>query len=306
MPRRTNLFQDVVAIIHRHMAGDARVEESALLSHQLTGADREVDVVISSRVAGHDVVVSVEATKTGQPADVTWVEQQVSKHAHLPTSKLVLVSAAGFSDDAHELALASHAVPIQPQDLTADDPSFQVVNKLRSIWPKELTLTVVAFRAVVTDLEGMERPMKAEEDEQVFLGDGTVVATMRDLLDTCIEGNIDEVGEQLGLAQISEDQVGEVVLVVADFGTITAGGETQSLHLRSSIEEGTEVLLPIAQIQVAARARVRVSEVSLEHGRLGEVLFSHGEGRFGSGEALFVVTENESGGNLTIRPRNKP
>ena len=218
----------------------------------------------------------------------------------------MLVSAAGFSDDAHELALASHAVPIQPQDLTADDPSFQVVNKLRSIWPKELTLTVVAFRAVVTDLEGMERPMKAEEDEQVFLGDGTVVATMRDLLDTCIEGNIDEVGEQLGLAQISEDQVGEVVLVVADFGTITAGGETQSLHLRSSIEEGTEVLLPIAQIQVAARARVRVSEVSLEHGRLGEVLFSHGEGRFGSGEALFVVTENESGGNLTIRPRNKP
>jgi hypothetical protein len=31
MPRRSNLFQDVVAIIHRHMAEGATVEESAML-----------------------------------------------------------------------------------------------------------------------------------------------------------------------------------------------------------------------------------------------------------------------------------
>lgn len=51
MPKRTNLFQEVVEILHRHMAGDATVEASAMLPSQSTGALREVDVVIRAKQA---------------------------------------------------------------------------------------------------------------------------------------------------------------------------------------------------------------------------------------------------------------
>ena len=39
MPRRTNLFQEVVTVLHEHLA----VEESALLIDGVTGDEREVD-----------------------------------------------------------------------------------------------------------------------------------------------------------------------------------------------------------------------------------------------------------------------
>ena len=97
MPRRSNLFQDVVGIIHRHMAGEATVEESAMLEDRLTGEEQEVDVVIRGRTGQHETVVSVEATARRRKADVSWVREMVGKHQHLPTNKLVLVSESGFS-----------------------------------------------------------------------------------------------------------------------------------------------------------------------------------------------------------------
>ena len=88
MPKRTNLFQDVVAIIQRHLAGDADVEESAELTDALTGDICEVDVVIRGRTGGHEVVVSVEASKPARPATVEWVREMIGKRQHLETNKL--------------------------------------------------------------------------------------------------------------------------------------------------------------------------------------------------------------------------
>jgi hypothetical protein len=100
MPKRTNLFQEVVEIIHRHMAGDSPVEASALLPSKSTGADREVDVVIRANTAGYEVIVAVEAIARSRKADRMWVDGMLGKHADLPTSKLVLVSEKGFTKDA--------------------------------------------------------------------------------------------------------------------------------------------------------------------------------------------------------------
>jgi hypothetical protein len=72
VPKRTNLFQEVVEILHRHMAGDATVESSAMLPSRSTGALREVDVVIRAKQAGHEVIVSVEAMSRSRKADRTW------------------------------------------------------------------------------------------------------------------------------------------------------------------------------------------------------------------------------------------
>src|SRR5438034_62901 len=141
MPRRSNLFPNVVAVIHEHMAGDATVEESALLRNSLTGEEREVDVVITSRVAGHELVLAAEATAAGRPADTGWVERMLGKHRNLQTDKLVLVSEGGFTKQARQLALKENAVPLAPEDLAGDDPAYQIVNHLRSIWPKVVSLT---------------------------------------------------------------------------------------------------------------------------------------------------------------------
>jgi hypothetical protein len=61
VPKRTNLFQEVVAVIYEHLAGDAVKEESAYLINRLTGNEREVDVVLRYTTAGTENVIAIEA-----------------------------------------------------------------------------------------------------------------------------------------------------------------------------------------------------------------------------------------------------
>ena len=63
MPKRTNLFQETVAIIQAHVA-DGTVTESAILVDRLTGREAEVDVLIETEASGYPLTIAVEASKT--------------------------------------------------------------------------------------------------------------------------------------------------------------------------------------------------------------------------------------------------
>jgi hypothetical protein len=156
MPRRTNLFQQVVTILNEHAAGDAVVEESAMLANGVTGEKREVDVLIRSSVAGYEVMIGVEGTAAGRNAGSPWVESMLKKHENLPTSKLVLVSEAGFSKPGRELAEAEGALALSPKDLDPDDPALAVLRGLPSLWPKQVALTPRRCKVVVLADEAPE------------------------------------------------------------------------------------------------------------------------------------------------------
>ena len=96
-----------------------------MLTDRVTGAQREVDVVIRSKVEGREVVVSVEAADRTRKADVEWVEQLIGKHRDLSTDTLALVSQAGFGPAALIKARHYNAVPLTPEDLDADDPALR-------------------------------------------------------------------------------------------------------------------------------------------------------------------------------------
>jgi hypothetical protein len=104
MPARSTPFQELVHHIQEQLSGGVTVVQSEMLLHRLTGAKREVDVVIRTTVGEHPVIVSIECLGHARPADVTWVERMHGKHEHLDTNRLVLVSRAGFSRDAMDLA----------------------------------------------------------------------------------------------------------------------------------------------------------------------------------------------------------
>lgn len=85
-PKRSNVFQVVVSVIYDHLAAGASLEESAMLTNSATGSKREVDVVLRSNTAGHEVVIGIEAAAHQRdPMSVEWVERmagqaQVSAH----------------------------------------------------------------------------------------------------------------------------------------------------------------------------------------------------------------------------------
>ena len=127
-----------------------------MLTNRLTGEQREVDVVVRTKTAGHEVLVAVEATAGGRKATAPWVEGMIGKHKNLPTDKLVLVCEAGLSRQARRLAEAEGVVALTAEELSGDDPAYVVVNQLRSIWPKLISLTPERARIYVRRPAGEE------------------------------------------------------------------------------------------------------------------------------------------------------
>jgi len=97
MPQRSNLFQRLVLVLHEALAPEWNVTESKMLLDRASGELREVDIVASKLVMGHEMLLCIECRDHGRPADVTWVDSMAQKHTDLPTSKLVLWSSSGFT-----------------------------------------------------------------------------------------------------------------------------------------------------------------------------------------------------------------
>jgi hypothetical protein len=304
VPKRTNTFQRVVAIIHEHLAGDATVEESAMLVNEVTGRRREVDVVVRSKVAGYETVVAIEATSGGRRANVEWVERMVAKHKHLPGDKVVLIAEAGFTQQARALAVAEGMVPLAPEDIAGDDPDAGVVARLPSLWPKTLQLIPEGARVWVLQPDGEERWFRAPANLDILLEDGESGFDLVSFLKESHSANFQKVAEQIGLAKIDEDLDAYFTLQLGPPVTIGIDGETRQLYLRWLDDEtGESELHPVQRIGVHGRAIIRVSEIKLEQKRLGEidVNYAYGTGRIDGKPGLLVVSEGEHGAKLTFR-----
>jgi hypothetical protein len=100
MPQRSNLFQRLALLVHKTLDPEWEVTESEMLIDLVTGQTREVDIVAIRTVMEHQLVLSIECRDHKRAADVTWVEALAKKHEHLATSKLVLWSRSGFTQQA--------------------------------------------------------------------------------------------------------------------------------------------------------------------------------------------------------------
>src|SRR5689334_4187531 len=137
MPKRSNEFQQLVLLVKAHAAAGAKVVESKLLKDRITGTRREVDICITTEVAGHSVVISVECRDRSRRADVTWVEEMHSKHDRLPTNTLVIVSSTGFTPEATEVAKVYGIETVELEKLDAESAQ-QLFGGKGALWAKTL------------------------------------------------------------------------------------------------------------------------------------------------------------------------
>lgn len=114
MPVRSNIFQRLVAEIHRGLSTDCTISESRFLRDTTTGEDREVDVVVEVQLGDCPFLLGVEVCDQRRAADVGWVERMIQKHEDLPTDRLVLWSASGFTEAASIKARAHGAYTVTP------------------------------------------------------------------------------------------------------------------------------------------------------------------------------------------------
>lgn len=299
MPARRNLFQDVVAIVQRHMADGALIEESASLPNRLTSEGREVDVVLTSHVGGHRVVVAVEATSLTRPADSSWVERMVGKHANLPTNSLILVSESGFTKQARSLAEKQNVTALTPVDVQGPDDESRVLGGLRSLWPKVVSFTPDRFKAHVRVPGGEEPWFAVPADVELFTEHGSsgfnIIEWWKVWAGTRFEG----IAERLGLGDVAEDRDAWFTLETdAPHGIID--GTLVPLFLRVGDSDPPD-LHEVIGIEVIGKAHIEVREVQLRHRRLGDWEFAQGEFRMNDKPMLLVATGDEDSGTFTVR-----
>lgn len=112
MPKRTNALQKAIKIVETYKGNFLRLQESAILQDRETGKAREVDILIEGEINSHSIMVAIEVRDRNRPADISWVEEMISKHNSLPTDKLILVSSSGFTKAAQDKAMKFYATPI--------------------------------------------------------------------------------------------------------------------------------------------------------------------------------------------------
>lgn len=133
MPPRSNEFQRLVRTIYEQIVPEgATVTESAMISERGSAVQREVDVLVESRVGDIVVRLGVECRDRTRRDDIEWVDQLIGKYRDLPVDKIIAVSAAGLTRAAEEKARANR---IEVRTLT---------EALDADWPKELVKTQIA------------------------------------------------------------------------------------------------------------------------------------------------------------------
>jgi hypothetical protein len=306
----------VVRVLHETIGEDASVEESKLLVNADTGEDREVDVVITRVVAGHTILVGVEARASKRKADVPWVESMLQKHAKLPTDKLVLVSESGFARTARKKADDNKAVPLAPEDLAGDLEIGEVVNKLGSVYPKIISLDLLAGVTICRPPAGDEEAeFEPPVGVHVFYEDGDLFGTLQDIVASQFNQHFLDVTEEVDLANVIEDFEKNVTVDLGGpFVVNRTADDMPDRDVQLCLEphaDGVSLgLWPIQRAQIKCKMRIEVGEIPLSHKRLPRVSdgFSFGEGKVGNTDATFIVNETQAGakGRMILETKDGP
>ena len=289
MPRRTNDFQDLIGLIERQLAPEgARVTESAFLSDKTTGEEREVDIVIETRVGVHPFVIGVECVDQGRPMDSTSVEEIIGTHQDLPLHKTVIVSRSGFYKPAIKKANAHEVETFTLAEACAGDWTV-IVNKLGHVTVMSVLLPYATNVTLVFEEENSTPP----DFEPSDLPKCTLYTRTDTARGTPVEMT-DQVLRHPKLIQAIEKHA------FTDSGT--------GIKLEIRFESGTYLLHPsgskhnVHSLQITAKCRKELSKIPLEHVSYGSAQVAHGKGKsFGRPVKITFVEQAGEQAKVGIR-----
>jgi hypothetical protein len=308
VPKRSNVFQVVVSVIYDHLAAGASIEESAMLTNSATGKKREVDVVLRSTTAGHEVVIGIEAAAHQRdPMSVEWVERMAGKHKYLPTDKVVLVSESGFSPQAEALAKAERLITISPETIEGGDPAVGILGAIRSLWPRRVVIAPSSARLHVehspNQLEWITDP---PAELNIFTADGTFLGYFANILAIYAQSPAirQKIEADTDLQDTGDDMVVHLKVGSGPAWSVDSGGAKHSFYVRN--DEG---LCRVDEIEITLEIQIIVGEqVPLHHRQLTDidVTYAFGEGSLCDAPAIFVATDTSEGLKLSVRPHPRP
>ncbi|MEM9033342.1 MAG: hypothetical protein AAGD18_02020 [Actinomycetota bacterium] len=279
MPARSNKQQAVVYYVKEHLASaGAIVTESKLLLDGDSGKAREVDVVVEYTVGDDPITISIEVIAWARRASVTWVEAMLSKHARMPTNRLVLVSWSGFSPAALEKVARQGG---QVEALTPKQKDVTEEPQIRFVSP-ELTFQLVRSLVDTVEVEmhsetfGSES-LKMPSNAAVFNAvTGNEIATLGEVVYRAAMAKTEDFSKTLWEAR-DEEEPSHYVLV----------SDTSEMGLEVEIDD---VRCSIQRIRVIGGLEINRRQLDFEYWSLGPSTFAMTEASIADEPCVWVAT----------------
>jgi hypothetical protein len=227
---------------------------------------------------GDPVVISLEVNQKGRRATVEWVEQQICKHRTLPTNRLVLVSASGFSRTAlRKVALEAGKVEaIQPEIVTVDGQPV-----VRRLFADSINHNPTRCTVYVRGDGGVTVAVAGAPDTDVYGGDGTLLGPLGFLVSEAV--GLESVARWMSVEahhhpEREDLKTFQVRLNISQLG----------YHLKRKDAAGSLHL--ILALEIWGDFGYRQDEVTLTLSRLGDRVYAAGEASFAGQPGVWVGT----------------
>jgi len=243
----------------------------------ITGASREVDIVVEGSVTNHPIFLSIECRDHTRIADVTWIEFMAKKHEHLPTSKLVLWSKSGFTKPA---LLKAKALKIETVSQT-NAASTDWARLARELMDGRLQFVTPSYTAFmdVDPLGGEPRRLDDVSKAAWYDGDRTLIGTIPALIQFFATDN------KAATALLDNTTVGEkdfhAVLIPPEpwFTDLPEGGLAQIRRIGISVQTFAENV-PITTASALNEGKVfTLASAKLDVGTLEALIQESSDGK---------------------------
>jgi hypothetical protein len=109
-------LEKLVAVIQQELAPDAKVEHNVTRRGRVTGAERQIDVLMTQKIGQFEMIIVIDCKDYKVKVDTKGVGEFKELVDDVGAHKGVLVSAKGFSPAAHKTAEAYQIELYRPVD----------------------------------------------------------------------------------------------------------------------------------------------------------------------------------------------
>lgn len=110
------ILEELVASIQKKLAPSATVEHNVFVKGQITGVDRQVDVLVTQMIGQYKMTIAIDCKDTKRPVDTKGVGEFSELVRDINANKGVLVCPAGFSKQALKTAKSYQIDLYRPVD----------------------------------------------------------------------------------------------------------------------------------------------------------------------------------------------
>ncbi len=262
-----------------------------------SGVLREVDILISRKLAGTQIRIAIECRDSQYKSDIQWVDYLIGKYRDLPVNKVIGITKKGFSHGAHQKAASAGIDTIHFERALKEDWSERF--KYLSLHKTNRVDNVLSVGVLIAQLvrEGEEPLDLGPEDRGISLAfdvEGNVLGSLLEEAKEAWKGEISNLEGIIGDEYIRKCRFGGP-------GTAKVQTEAKLRPSRQVFVKARDRLHQVIEFKVRVESTFSAEPIATERFVMGDILASTAILTNDEGPRLSILMTQDAGEKNQVR-----